>query len=204
MLGGFNRALHIVVELEKLSFDSLTMNFIEKENLSDKSPLYGRLTSQFQIKPFDFFEGRKFLPNYSIEENIKTKILLKSSYLNAEPFNLLKQELREPVFYNSIIESTATGSSKINQIATKVGESTAKVSRYIDVVLVELSIIKKIKPYGEKQISRKTIYKIANPLFAFWYRFVFINSSLVEQEMIDEVYSSFIEPGLSTFYWKTI
>jgi len=204
-----------------------SMNFIEKEILSYKSPLYGRMTSQFQVKPFDFYDAKKFFSNYSIEEqiicygilggipqyllqfnesrtieeNIKEKILLKSSYLNAEPFNLLKQELREPVFYNSIIESIATGATKINQIATKVGETTAKVSRYID-VLIELSILEKLKPYGDETSSRKTIYKIVDPLFAFWYRFVFANSSLIEQEMVNEVYTLYIKPGLSTYMGK--
>jgi hypothetical protein len=204
-----------------------SMSFIEKEVLSYKSPLYGRMTSQFHVKPFDFYEGRKFLSNYtleeqiicygilggipqyliqfddrlSIEENIKRKILLKSSYLNAEPYNLLKQELREPVFYNSIIESIATGATKINQIATKVGESTAKVSRYLD-ILQELSVVEKIKPYGDKTKSRKTIYKIVDPLFVFWYRFVFANSSLIEQELVDEVYNAYIEPNLPAFIGK--
>lgn len=35
--------------------------------------------------------------------------------------NLLKQELREPAIYNSIISAIAGGSARANEIATKVG-----------------------------------------------------------------------------------
>jgi len=37
-----------------------------------------------------------------------------------EPNNLMKQELREPGLYNTIIGAVATGSSKLNEIVTKI------------------------------------------------------------------------------------
>lgn len=201
-----------------------SMSFIEKEVLSYKSPLYGRRTAQFIIEPFDFFDSSKFFPEYdledrvksygvlggipqyllkfddsmSIEDNIKDSILSKASYLHEEPKNLLKQELREPALYNSVIEAIATGASKLNEIATKVGENTDKCAKYIK-TLLELRILKKEAPVGEEGISRKSIYRLQDNLFRFWYRFVFHNASLVEQEMIDYIYSSKITGELNSY-----
>lgn len=201
-----------------------SMSFIEKEVLSYKSPLYGRRTAQFVIEPFDFFDSSKFFPKYekedmvkaygilggipqyllkfndekSIEENIKEFVLNKSSYLYEEPKNLLKQELREPALYNSMIEAIANGASKLNEIATKVGESNDKCAKYIK-TLLELRILKKETPVGEDGITRKSIYRLQDNLFKFWYRFVFSNSSLIEQEMLDYVYNNKIKPELNNY-----
>ncbi|WP_066827657.1 ATP-binding protein [Clostridium tepidiprofundi] len=205
-----------------------SMSFMEKEILSYKSPLYGRRTSQMKIEPFDFFDSRIFLQNYSIqnqvisygivggipqylqkfkdnisvEDNIKYNLLEKSSYLHEEPLNLLKQELREPALYNSLIEAIATGNSRLNDISTKVGEDSSKCSNYLK-SLIELEIIQKEIPIGEKETSRKTIYSIKDNLFRFWYRFIFNNSTLIEQEMIDYVYDKKIKPELNDFLGNT-
>lgn len=205
-----------------------SMSFMEKEILSYKSPLYGRRTAQMKIEPFDFFDSAKFFPRYSvedkvaaygivggipqyllkfsddfsIEENIKSSILDKSSYLHDEPSILLKQELRQPALYNSIIEAIATGSSKLNEIATKVGEDNSKCSNYIK-SLMELQIVEKEIPVGEKESSRKTLYSIKDSLFRFWYRFVFNNIGLIEQEMIEYMYENKIKPELNDFLGST-
>ncbi|BCS82384.1 hypothetical protein CaldiYA01_23440 [Caldicellulosiruptor diazotrophicus] len=162
-----------------------SVSFIEKEVLSYKSPLYGRRTAQLIVEPFSFFESREFFPNYSFEdqviaygvlggipqylsifdstkdiyENIKTKILDKSSYLYEEPKLLLRQEVREPALYNSIIEAIATGSSKLSEISAKVGTDIDKCAKYIS-VLIDLKILEKVTPLFLEAKSRKSIYRI--------------------------------------------
>jgi hypothetical protein len=201
-----------------------SMSFIEKEVLSYKSPLYGRRTSQLVVEPFNFFDSKKFFPNYGFEEqvmaygvlggipqylsifndkynlyeNIKTKILDKSSYLYEEPKLLLRQEVREPALYNSIIEAIAMGSSKLNEISTKVGVDTDKCSKYIS-TLIELKILEKVAPIELKAKSRKSIYKIKDNFFRFWYRFVFSNKALIEQGLLDEVVENKIKPIMNDF-----
>lgn len=201
-----------------------SMSFFEKEVLSYKSPLYGRRTAQFKIEPFDFYDSSLFFPTYTIEErvktygilggipqyllkfnnklnieeNIKEVILNKTAYLYEEPKNLLKQELREPAVYNSIIEAVSKGSTKLNEIATKTGEPTEKCAKYIK-TLLELKILSKETPIGEKESTRKSIYKIQDNLFKFWYKFVFDNVTLIEQEMIDYVFNKKIESELNAY-----
>jgi AAA+ ATPase superfamily predicted ATPase len=45
-----------------------SMSFMEYQVLSYKSPLYGRRTSQFKIKPFTFFESIKYHKEFTNEE----------------------------------------------------------------------------------------------------------------------------------------
>ena len=44
------------------------ISFMEKEILSEKSPIFGRRTNQIFLKPFDYLESAKFVSGYSFEE----------------------------------------------------------------------------------------------------------------------------------------
>lgn len=54
----------------------------------------------------------------------------------------------------------------MSEIATKVGESTTTCTAYIK-NLINLGIIKRETPYGEKT-SKKTIYSIEDNMFYFY------------------------------------
>lgn len=200
-----------------------SLSFMEKEILSYKSPLYGRRTSQFSIEPFGFYDSIKFFKSYSaqdkvkaysiaggipqyllkldenlsIKENIILNFLDKTSYLHEEPKNLLKQELREPALYNSIIEAIAKGASKLNDISTKIGEDNDKCAKYIR-TLIELKVIEKETPIIFNN-SKKSIYKIKDNLFRFWYRFVFPNIELIEQGMYEYLYEALIKKEIDHY-----
>lgn len=45
-----------------------SMSFMENQVLGYQSPLYGRRTAQFKIRPFTFFECRKMLGRFTPEE----------------------------------------------------------------------------------------------------------------------------------------
>jgi hypothetical protein len=49
-----------------------------------------------------------------------------------EPNNLLQQEVREPAIKNAIISAVATGSTKLSEISSKVGEETSACSAYLN------------------------------------------------------------------------
>lgn len=199
-----------------------SMSYMEDHVLAYKAPLYGRRTAQMKIKPFDFEESCRYFhslsdedkalmygiaggtPQYllqmsdklSIEENIKNTYLNPMSFLYEEPTNLLKQEVREPAIYNAIITAIATGYSRMSEISSKVGEDTNVCSNYIK-NLINLGIIQKETPYGEKS-SKKSIYSIEDNMFYFWYRFVLDNSSVIARGATDLVYKR-IEPQLSNY-----
>ena len=110
-----------------------SMSFMEHQVLGYQSPLYGRRTAQFKIHPFTFFETRAMCPSFSseeqailygitggipeyisrisskltLDENIVELFFTESGRLYEEPSNLLKQELRDPSTYNSVIGAIA-------------------------------------------------------------------------------------------------
>ena len=182
------------------------MGFMESEVLGYKSPLFGRRTAQMKLEGFDYYDAGRMLggfsnedklrlyacvggtphylaqvkPNLSFEENIKELYFKTSGYLYDEPMMLLHQELREPAMYNSIVSAIAGGASRLNEIATKIGEDSTKVSKYLQ-TLVDMQIVNKIYPFGENpQNSRRGIYRIADNCYDFWYSFVFPNKPEIE------------------------
>lgn len=203
-----------------------SMSYMEDNVLAYKAPLYGRRTAQMKILPFDFEETCRYFKNFSsedkaliygivggtpqyllqmsdklsVEDNIKNTYLNPVSFLFEEPTNLLKQEVREPAIYTAIITAIATGASRMSEISTKVGEDTNVCTSYIK-NLMNLGIVQKETPYGEKN-SRKTIYYIEDNMFRFWYRFVLDNNSVIMRGATDRVYKQRIEPYLSNYMGK--
>lgn len=202
-----------------------SMSYMEDHVLAYKAPLYGRRTAQLKIVPFDFGETCRYFQHFSdedkalvygivggtpqyllqmddklsIEDNIKNTYLNPASALFEEPESLLRQEVREPALYNAVITAIATGSSRMSEIASKVGEDTNICSVYVK-NLVALGIIRKETPYGEKA-SRKAIYAIEDNLFRFWYRFVPENNSIIARGAADLAYKR-IEPLLPDYMGK--
>jgi len=202
-----------------------SMSYMEDRVLAYKAPLYGRRTAQIKLLPFDFEETCRCFGNYSaeekalaygivggtpqyilqindrlrIEDNIRNIYLNPTSFLYEEPNNLLKQEVREPAIYTAIITAIAGGSSRMSEIANKVGEDTNVCSAYLK-NLLNLGLVRKESPYGEKA-SKKSIYSIADNMFRFWYRFVPDNTSLISRGAADLVYKR-IEPYLSDYMGK--
>ena len=199
-----------------------SMSYMEDEVLAYKSPLYGRRTAQMKIFPFSFEETCRCFKNFSdedkalaygivggtpqyllqmddrlsIEDNIKNTYLNPISFLYEEPTNLLKQEVREPAIYMAIITAIAVGASRMSDISNKVGEDSNICANYLK-SLINLGIVKKETPYGEKT-SRKSIYSIEDNMFRFWYRFVPNNNSVIMRGAADIVYRR-IEPQLSEY-----
>ncbi len=127
-----------------------SMSFMENQVLGHKSPLYGRRTAQYKIKPFTYIEARQMVAHLSYEdsaiafgltggvaeylsyfrdgdsldESIISLFFTPTGRLVDEPSSLLKQELREPRQYNAILSAIAKGASRNNEIATKVDFET--------------------------------------------------------------------------------
>ena len=200
-----------------------SMSFMEYQVLGYESPLYGRRTAQFKIQALTYKEITAFhpklgkeqqallygitggIPHYinklEIEKDIDTALMENlfnsAGYLFEEPENLLKQELREPAMYNSVISAIAGGASKLNEIATKVGIETAICVKYIK-VLQDLGIVRRETPITEKQ-GKKTIYLICDNFFRFWYRFVPQNVSAIQSGRIERIYDIAMKQYFSNY-----
>ncbi len=197
-----------------------SMSFMEYQVLGYESPLYGRRTAQFKIQALTYREITAFYPELApedqallygvtggiphymnkleaesgLDEALIENLFQPSGYLFEEPENLLKQELREPAIYNSVISAIAGGASRANEISTKVGLESGICAKYLR-VLLELGILKKETPVTEKP-GKKTIYVIDDNFFRFWYRFVQRNMSAINAGRIRQIY----EPAIKRFY----
>ncbi len=192
-----------------------SMSMMEKGVLSYKSPLYGRRTGQWKITPLKFRDSWSFLPKYSLEEfimafsvvgnipayliqfddsvdvytNIKDKILEKGSALYEETEFLLKEELREPYVYMSILRAITGGMTRVTEIANGCYMNAKDIPKYLH-VLQRLHLVHRITPVTERKIkTKKAIYQVSDNFFRFWFRFVYPNRSDVEGGDIDRVLS---------------
>lgn len=199
------------------------------EDIIDDStkPLYGRKTADLKLEPFSYLEAKEFFPKYSneealtvysilggtplylslfddslsIRENIIKNCLSTTGYLFNEVENLLRMELKETSFYKNIMLAINSGASNLNTIRDKVGEDSAKISKYIS-VLINLGYIKKEIPCGEKDRIRNTLYSISDNYFAFYFAFIFKHRNILngfispeifyEKEMTNEKLNAFI------------
>lgn len=181
-----------------------SVSFMVNDVMGAASPLHGRATSEYELLPFDYTITKEFYPamsdidrivtygilggiplyllsfsdKLSVKENIENGLLSPISVMRREPLNLLRMELREPLFYNSILLSVSNGATKLGEVSTKVYEDASKVSKYIE-TLKELRIVTKSVPYGEKESSKKSVYQIKDNYFKFWYRFIFPNEGKI-------------------------
>lgn len=176
-----------------------SMSFMENQVLAYKSPLYGRRTAQFKLEPFTLHEAQKLLPRMKKEDvfilntitggiplylsymsdsqdlwqNIRNNFLEVNAPLFQETDNLLKQELRDPSNYNSVINAIASGASRINDIAMRAHLETSAVSTCLK-NLIDLGIIERKVPVTEeaKIKSKKSVYLIKDGLFRFWHTYI--------------------------------
>ena len=200
-----------------------SMSFMENQVLAYQSPLYGRRTAQFKIEPLDFYESLPFFEAYSsydkavlygitggipeylnkidssktVDENIIELFLTPSGHLFEEPTNLLKQELREPSTYNGIIDAIASGASRLNEIATKCSMDSNKCGKYL-ASLMSLGIVKKEIPITETS-SKRSIYRLDDMMFRFWYRYVFPYMSNIVSGLGRALYENEVSINLSDY-----
>lgn len=180
--------------------------FMESEVLGRKSPLYGRRTMQMRVKPFDCFDAALMLPGLSAEqyityystfggtpyylaqidaegsykENVVNLMFDTSGILYEEPLMLLRQELREPALYNSVLDAIGSGETTPKRIAERAGVNPSSMSKYLK-TLIDLGIVDREVPFGENlDTSRKAKYSLADPFFAYWYAFVSKNVGAIE------------------------
>ncbi len=204
-----------------------SINFMENQVLGYNSPLYGRRTGQIKVLPFTYYDAAKFLPKespeekvlfYSVADGIPQYLKYLSEYKNLdkgiienffttsghlfeEPSSLLKQELREPANYFSVISAIAAGKTKLNEIATKSGIENTTCSKYLKTLLT-LRIIERDVPISEKE-QKNGVYKIADNCFRFWFRYVVKNMTAIEFGRGEKIWELIKREDLSNYLGKT-
>lgn len=202
-----------------------SISMMEEATLLGNSPLYGRFTEKLDLRPLDFTAAQAFVPeNYSPEEQIYTwgifggvpyylngieldhdlgrtlteEVLSQRGYLHNEPEYVLRTELTNPNRYFAILTAIAAGKTSSNEIAQAVGIDGKQISTYTQ-KLERLRLIEREVPLTEeKSKSRRGRYRILDPLFRFWFRFVYGNEDRYER-LGEDAYEAVIKPELADF-----
>jgi AAA+ ATPase superfamily predicted ATPase len=137
----------------------------------------------------------KFDPREDFWENVRKKLLTKGEFLYGEVEFLLKEELREPKIYASILRGIAAGASTLGELMNLTGIERYKLSAYLQ-TLVELDLVRREVPITENELkSKKGRYFISDNFFAFWFRYVVPNLSRLEKgesaPVLDEIRKDF-------------
>lgn len=182
-----------------------SLSFMENKVLSEKSPVFGRKTSQIRLDAFDYLDAARFVPNYSLEqkaicygitggvakylslidpkksldENIVDLYFDTSGYLYDETRNLLIQEFSDTTLVNNIIEQIAAGQNALNLIADKIHESESAILYQLN-KLINVGIVEKKCCITEEKNKKKTQYVLKDYMFKFWYEFIPKGISVIE------------------------
>lgn len=199
------------------------ISYMEKEVIGQNAPLFGRTTSQLELRSFDYLDSGAFFPDYSnvdkliaygilggiprylnefedsisIRKNLERHLLRNGAFLKDEPLVFLRMETRESAIYNSIITAISEGINTPVRIGGRIHEDRAKVSKYL-LTLQNLRLVERCVPCGESEKSKNAIYKIKDNFFRFWYRFAFSNRNYYDL-LGPEAASEDIEKNLSDY-----
>ena len=173
---------------------------MESETLAYKAPLYGRRTAQILVKPFSVLEAWNFYPDKnfetflriyaitggnpayllklkgfrSLQEALKRTVFRPIELLFEEVEFILKEELRKPRQYMSILKAMAFGCRKFGEIVNETGIEKSSLHKYL-FSLERLHLIEKEVPVTEKnpEKSRKGLYQIQDQFVKFWFNYVY-------------------------------
>jgi uncharacterized protein len=197
-----------------------------EELLAERNPLYGRKTLALDLAPLSFRDASQFvarckaedklvtagvfggIPFYlqlldqgaTLQNNIIRLLLTQTGSLVDEPVVLLQSELREVSKYASVLAAIAAGCTKHGEIIGRVRElsDSRALGPYLE-KLERMRLIRIVKSMDASPKERDRRYFIADPLMAFWYRFVQPNLSSVAQSFGAEVWRHQIAPKLDEF-----
>ncbi|WP_435158626.1 ATP-binding protein [Haladaptatus sp. DFWS20] len=201
-----------------------SISVMEDKVLSGSAPLYGRRTATIDLKPLSASNAQQFFPNYDSETaitawsiyggtpyylqtidpeqalgtNVQQSILSERGLLYSEPEFLLRTELRQPNTYFSILRALAHGRRTPNEIAGMAGVESQSLSTYLQ-KLRRLRLVERHIPVTESPTSSKRgRYRIAAPLFRFWFRFVYGNQDQLRM-LSDDAYDELVVPELADY-----
>jgi uncharacterized protein len=202
------------------------ISFFERDVVGYGATTYGRRTGSLRLLPFPWREIGAFLPGWKVEDRIRAwavfggipyylkevdperplseairrAILYPDGLLREEPRFLLTQEsrLREQATYMSALRAIAGGSTRLNEIAQRLGRSNPDTRGFLE-TLEEMRLIERRYPVTQTS-GRKVSYAIVDPFLRFWFRFVAPRESrLATRVDADQYLEESLLPALDDF-----
>lgn len=201
-----------------------SLSFMEKRVLGEKSPIFGRRSSQIKLEAFNYRDSARFVPDYSpeeqaicfgvtggvakylslfdpgqtLDENIMRLFFSPDGYLFDEPRNLLVQEFADVTLVNNVIEQVATGVNTLHMIAEKLHEKEEKILYSLEKLIV-VGLVEKKKCITEEKNKKKTQYVLKDHMFSFWYKFIPKAISVIELGAGQSYYEKVVKPQIHSY-----
>lgn len=189
-------------------------------------PAYGRNTGSLQLHPLGHREAALFFPSWSPEDwirayavtggvphyllqldpnhslawNLANRVLRRGAVLYQEAELLLREELREPRVYYSILRALSDGLTRVSDLSTRVHGAGGRsdLSPYLH-TLQDLGLARYQRPIVGTAVRRGT-WTVADPYLRFWFRFVLPYRDRLEHGADVERFTSVIVlPALDHF-----
>jgi len=204
------------------------VGFMEREILGEKSPLFGRRSDQIKLGPLPYPEAalmlshysatdragvyflvggvpaylERFVPGRSMHEAIAEEFCSELKFFALEPHFLIREELREPARYFTILTLLAEQRMRQSELAEKSHIESRILAGYLNTML-ELGYIAKAYPVVAGRVNpQQVLYEVADPLLCFWFRFIFPNLQLCRPGQEKTVFSQCIQPQLDSYFGK--
>jgi len=209
------------------------ISVMEEKVLGGGSPLYGRRTAAIDLPPLAIDDARVFYPGEdpdtaiqswgvfggtpfylraldpadSLAANIQSCLLSEYGVLHNEPEFLLRTEfgIREPQTYYTILRAIATGRREANEIAGFVGIDSNSLGSYLSKLRRLRLITRDVPVTADPNATRKSRYRLKEPLFRFWFRYVYGRSETLTQlgtdafeEVVEPTFSEYMGPVFET------
>lgn len=203
-----------------------SISIMEEKVLGGGSPLYGRRTATIDLPPLTLEDARELYPaedpdgviqawgvfggtpyylqalspEATLAENIQSRILSEHGVLHNEPEFLLRTEfgIREPQTYYTILRAIATGKRAANEIADFAGVDSNALGSYLS-KLRRLRLVERDIPVtADPNATRKSRYRLKEPLFRFWFRYVYGRAGELVQ-LRDEAYEELVAPSFTDY-----
>jgi uncharacterized protein len=195
-------------------------------------PLHGRRTARLLVGPFDYLDAAAFVSKYpgidrlmayaifgglpgqlsvidperSLAENVADHMLNPSGRLADEAEHILDAFVRDGGVHYSILRAIADGEHQWHKITSRIGKSSASVSRPLE-WLQNMGLISRIIPATDSPPGRpkRALYRLADPYLAFWYRFVapLRATGAVDISAPMQLWTRQVAPGLSSHMGPT-
>lgn len=203
-----------------------SISVMEEKVLGGGSPLYGRRTGAIDLPPLSIDDAKQFYPaddpdttiqswgvfggtpyylraldpSATLADNIQSRILSEHGVLHNEPEFLLRTEfgIREPQTYYTILRAIATGNREASEIANFAGVDSNSLGSYLS-KLRRLRLVERDIPItANPNATRKSRYRLKEPLFRFWFRYVYGQTGELVQ-LGDAAYDELVEPTFTDY-----
>ena len=209
------KGAHVMLVISGSSIPQMSAQVLEYG-----SPLYGRRTAQIMLGQLSFSKcselyGAKSawdqvmfysvtggVPKYvktfggyrDVYSAVEGTVLNPDSYLYDEVMASLQSEVTDIGSYASILGSIASGHRKLQDMADDLGLKQTGLTNYLK-VLMDTGLVERDVPVTDDDPfrSKKGLYRIADRMTAFWFRYVYPHSDLLgrgEKEKIMNIVRS--------------